>query len=193
MVSSEITDASGMGITVIITTVMIIMMVFGCVGAKEWYATRDEYEIHKTEVQRTADTYKFETVAEVTGDDIVEFMLRYGLEYNYKVYTTHRRNGVVFSLAQIRNTVQNTNKYPSLEEAILEMFSEDYLSLIFSNDIYGKYKIYAVKADDNITTLGYVCVQYGANNQPVCTKDEVEEEIDQDLRTDFSDSLAIMN
>lgn len=193
MVSSEITDASGMGITVIITTVMIIMMVFGCVGAKEWYATRDEYEIHKTEVQRTADTYKFETVAEVTGDDIVEFMLRYGLEYNYKVYTTHRRNGVVFSLAQIRNTVQNTNKYPSLEEAILEIFSEDYLSSIFSNDIYGKYKIYAVKADDNITTLGYVCVQYGAGNQPVCTKDEIEEEIDQNLRTDFSDSLAIVN
>ena len=193
MFSGEVTDASGMGITAILSAALIVLMVTGCVHAKGWYVTRDEYEVRKVEVQQSADTYKFEMVAEVTGDDIVEFMLKYGLNYNYKIYTSHRKNGVVFSLAQIKKTVQKTNKYPDLETAVLDVFSEDYLSSIFGNDIYGDYKVYTVKAPDNVTSLGYVCVQYTAGGQLICEEKVIDNEITETLQQEFAENLVSVN
>ena len=190
MVNGESSDAFGIGVSVIVSAVMIFIMVFCSTNAKEWYRTRDEYEISKSEAQKIANAYKFEIVGEATGDDIVEFMLKYGLEYNYKIYTKHRKNGVTFSLTNIRNELQTSSKYPDMETAILDMFSEDNLTSILSNDLYGNFKVYAVKSEDETATLGYVCVQYISKTEMIKTKTEIESEIKNGLRVNFESNLA---
>lgn len=108
--SEEALDVSKIGIELLVTSIFIAIVVGLMVYGQRWYAKEEYYKYQTAYMNETADNWTFESRAlksedayntaknlsdiktgmKVTGDDIVNFILRNDAKYNYYIKTKVR-------------------------------------------------------------------------------------------------------
>ncbi len=108
--SEEALDVSKIGMELLVTSIFIAIVVGLMVYGQRWYAKEEYYKYQTTYMNETADNWTFESRAlksedayntaknlsdiktgmKVTGDDIVNFILRNDAKYNYYIKTKVR-------------------------------------------------------------------------------------------------------
>ena len=111
VLSEEALDVSKIGMELLVTSVFIAIVVGLMFYGQRWYAKEEYYKYQTSYMNETADNWTFESRAlkaedvyntannlsdikagmKVTGDDIVNFILRNDAKYNYYIKTKHMK------------------------------------------------------------------------------------------------------
>lgn len=138
-------DVYRIGISIILISVLISISAGVIFYTNKWIAEINNQKALRIKLQEEADVYKFESMKEVSGDDIVEFINRYDTKYDYYIYT--RANGP----DAIEISKERSNSNPTIADYI---WSEDYLvNTVFRNNLSDTYIVETTKEND--VTLYY--------------------------------------
>lgn len=143
--SESAVDVIKMGVTCAVFALLFIAMVPLALTTRHWYMAVENRQSQTGYLNSLSDTYTMEQKGEVTGNDIVEFILKNDSRYDYYITV----NGSTYPVTR--------KKAESFLKAGKEtsIWSEDYLmdTVFLNNSIFDSYKVVTVWMNDE--TVSY--------------------------------------
>lgn len=143
--SENALDSMKMGVTCAVFAILFAAMIPLALSARHWYMVAENRQSQTGYLHDISESYIMEQKKEVSGNDIVEFILKNDSKYDYYITV----NGNTYPITK--------KKAENLLKAGKEtcIWSEDYLmdTVFLNHSVYDNYKVVPVQMNDE--TVGY--------------------------------------
>ena len=144
MRTQEIEDIIIMALEMLMMGVLCTILVLLTITSRNLYVTREKQENNKDELTRISEEYFFEHSEHILGTDVINFILRNNVEYDY--YFTFR-DGTAFEI-----TGEVVEDLHDAGEDFTYLWSQDYLTnTIFRDTVYQDFDVEKRKLEDGRT------------------------------------------
>lgn len=137
-------DSVKAGVVCIVFAVFFFLMIPAARTAHTWYVQAENRQSQTGHMKALADAYLLEQKSEVTGNDIVEFILKHDALYDYYITV----NGITYPVTKTK--AQNL----LMAGADENIWSEEYLlnNIFLNQTIYDSYRVFPVRMNDETVT-----------------------------------------
>lgn len=143
--SESVSDTLKMGVSCAVFAILFAFLIPIAVTTGHWYMAAENRKSQTDYLNSLSETYMMEQKREVTGNDIVEFILKNDSRYDY--YITVHGSTYPVTVKKAEGFLQAGNDTC--------IWSEDYLldTVFTNNSIYDSYRVEPARMNDE--TVGY--------------------------------------